>query len=195
MNQAILNRARKDKFKLVLDIPNALKNIQDPVLRNTYSADPIEFTIIGSPVPRIQVPAKEVPYSGQVYQISSLSRPSYGPFNINFLIDNGYQNYWILWNWLNLFNNFKNSTSDLTTIERGGVISNPMSEYTSSFTIYTLDEFNNKVMSFTYSQAFITALSEFSFSYQDPNEITCIASFAFNQLEVSLLKDINVSSC
>ena len=198
MNQAVLNRARKDKFLFVLDIPNALKNIQDPILGSTYSADPIEFTIVGSPVPKISVPSKEVPFGGQVYNVSTLSRPSYGPFNVKFLLDNGYQNYWILWNWLNLFNNNTNSTTNLTQVNsnvNGNYISNPMSDYTSSFVIYTLDEFNNKLLSFTYKQAFITGLTEFDFSYQEPGEISCTASFAFNQLDVQLIKNVNISNC
>ena len=194
MNQTVLNRARKDKFLFVLDIPNALKNIQDPVLQQNYNADPIQFTIVGSPVPKITVPSKEIPFGGQVYHTSSLSRPTYDPFNVKFFLDNGYQNYWILWNWLNLFNKNSSSTSQLTQVKNGG-ISNPMSDFTSNFTIYTLDEFNNKLMSFTYNQAFITGLSEFDFSYQEPEEISCTASFAFNQLEVQLIKNVNIPSC
>ena len=50
-------------------------------------------------------------------------------------------------------------------------------------------------MSFTYNQAFITGLSEFDFSYQEPEEISCTASFAFNQLEVQLIKNVNIPSC
>ena len=111
MNQTVLNRARKDKFLFVLDIPNALKNIQDPVLQQNYNADPIQFTIVGSPVPKITVPSKEIPFGGQVYHTSSLSRPTYDPFNVKFFLDNGYQNYWILWNWLNLFNKNSNVAS------------------------------------------------------------------------------------
>jgi len=194
MNQAVLNRARKDKFLFVLDIPNALKNIEDPVLQSSYTADPIEFTIVGSPVPKISVPSKEVPFGGQTYHVSSLTRPTYGPFSVKFLLDNGYQNYWILWNWLNLFNDNTTSTSQLTQVNNG-YVSNPMSDFTSNFTIYTLDEFNNKLMSFTYTQAFITGLSEFDFSYQEPGEISCSASFAFNQLQVQLMKNVNIPSC
>jgi hypothetical protein len=194
MNQAVLNRARKDKFLFVLDVPNALKKMEDSVLQTSYSADPIEFTIVGSPVPKISIPPKEVPFGGQVYHASSMSRPTYGPFNVKFLLDNGYQNYWILWNWLNLFNENTSSTSQLTQINKG-FVSNPMSDYTSNFTIYTLDEFNNKLMSFTYTQAFIIGLSEFDFSYQEPGEISCSAAFSFNQLQVQLIKNVNIPSC
>lgn len=195
MNQTILNRARKDKFLLVLDLPNALKNKQDSILQNSYSADPIEFTIVGSPVPKVTVPSREIPFGGQTYHVSGLTRPTYGPLNLKFLLDNGYQNYWILWNWLNLFNDNDTSSSQLTKIENSGYAANPMSDFTSNFTIYTLDEYNNKLMSFTYTQAFITGLSEFDLSYQEPDEISCTASFAFNQLQVELIKDINIPSC
>lgn len=194
MNQAILNRARKDKFSLVLDIPKALKDIQDEVLQTNYNADSIEFTVISSPVPKVAVPAQEVPFGGQVYHVPRFSRPSYGTFNMKFLLDNGYQNYWILWNWLNLFNDSEQSTSDANKMN-GNYITNHLSDYTSNFTVYTLDEFNNKIMSFTYTDTFITGLSEFEFSYQSPEEISCTASFAFNQMQVSLLKNINIASC
>jgi len=194
MNQTVLNRARKDKFLFVMDIPNALKNIQDPILRESYNADPIQFTIIGSPVPKISVPSKEVAFGGQVYNTSSFSRPSYGPYNVKFLLDNGFQNYWILWNWLNLFNNATTSISPLNTINNNLVL-NPTTDYATNFTVYSLDEFNNKIMSFTYTLAHITALSEFEFSYQEPGEISCTATFIFNQLEVKLLNNVNIPSC
>jgi hypothetical protein len=198
MNQVVLNTSRNDKFLFVLDLPKALKNVTDSVLNSSYNADSIQFKTYGSPVPQISVPSIKVPYAGQNYNTSSITRPAYDPLKVNFLLDNGYQNYWILWNWLNLFNDSKDSTTDLTTVV-GKIgdhyITNPMSDYTSNFTIYGLDEYNNKIISFTYKSAFITNLSEISFSHQDPKEIICSATFVFNQLYVDLLKDVNVSSC
>lgn len=198
MNQAVLNTSRNDKFLFVLDLPKALKNIADPVLETSYNADNIQFKTFGSPVPSIAVPSIKVSYGGQNYQASGISRPAYDPLKVNFLLDNGYQNYWILWNWLNLFNDSNTSSTDLTSVIGnfgGKYITNPMSDFTSNFTIYGLDEYNNKIISFYYESAFITNLSEISFSHQDPKEITCSASFAFNRLHVNLLKDVNTSSC
>lgn len=201
MNQAILNRSRNDKFSMILDLPKALKSVFDPVTYEKYNINPLQFSIYGSPVPSIKVPEIVLPYAGQTYKTSSYSRPAYDPLNVKFLIDNGYKNYWIIWNWMNLFNDSKNSQSSITTAldeshgTRQSVISNNFRDYCSRFTIFSLDEFNNKIVSFTYTDAFPVNLSEINFSNQDPTEINCNVTFAFNQLHISLLRDVNQVSC
>jgi hypothetical protein len=196
MNQSVLNRSRNDKFTMILDLPLAMKNITDPVLQSIYSADPIQFSIYGSPVPSVTVPDISVPYGAQVHRISSNARPAYTPLSIKFLVDNGYKNYWILWNWLNLFNDTKTGSSDIASYPNNSInVKNPVSSYVSTFNIYALDEYNNKTISFNYSNAFPTTLSELNFSNQDPSEINCTVTFAFNQLDVKLLRDVNKISC
>lgn len=198
MLQTPLNRSRLDKFTLVLDLPMMVKNIVDPVLQDNLRVDPIQFSIFGSPVPQIAVPPVDVAYGGQVYRTSSFSRPAYDPLAVKFLVDNGYKNYWILWNWLNVLNNYKTSTSTAHSAQDNlpnGRLINPMSNYTSNFTVFALDEYDNKIISFNYSNCLPTNLSELSFSSQEPNEITSTITFVFNQLEVKLLKDVNQVSC
>lgn len=202
MNQTALNRSRNDKFIMVLDLPTAMKDSYDSVLQTSFRADPLQFSIYGSPVPQITVPDISIPFGSQVLKTSSFSRPAYNPLNIKFLVDNGYKNYWILWKWLNLFNDFKKSTSNITTAidapihgNRDATIKHPITDYTSQFSIFALDEFNNKIISFTYNNAFPTNLGEINFSNQDPSEINCNVSFAFNQLQVKLLKNVDKVSC
>jgi hypothetical protein len=196
MFQTPLNKSRSDKFIMILDLPLALKRSLNPVTQEKFKVDALQFAIYGSPVPSISVPAIDVPFSGQVYKTSSFTRPAYDPLVVRFVIDNGYKNYWLIWNWLNLLNNFKKSTTNAHTIPSGEVsIKNPMNEYTSSFTIYGLDEYNNKIISFKYSHVFPTQLSEISFSNQTPEEINSSATFVFNQLEVILEEDINKVVC
>jgi hypothetical protein len=199
MNQATLNRSRSDKFLLVLDLPIALKSSQDTVIQDKYSADQIQFTIYGSPVPKISIPEINLPFGGQVLKVSSMSRPAYPSLDVKFLVGNGYQNYWILWKWLNLFNDSQNSTSDLNMqssfVGEDIRLTNSLRRYISDFTLFALDEFDNRIISFKYTNAFVTSLGQINYSYQDPAEITCDVSFAYNQLEVKLLKDINISSC
>ena len=199
MNQAILNKTRNDKFLMVLDVPKYLKEKYDTVLRKTYNADQIQFTTYGSPIPSINVPSIDVNYDGQTYKASSLSRPAYSPLNVKFFIDNGYKNYWILWTWMNLFNDAKDSSSIVSMQEmrknNNPKLEIPMSELVSTFTIYAMDEYNNKIMAFKYKHAFPTSLSEINFSHQDPSEISCVASFAFNQLHVDLLKNVDEEAC
>jgi hypothetical protein len=202
MYQSALNRSRNDKFIMVLDLPIAMKNISDPVLKKNYNADPIQFSIYGSPVPQVSVPDINVPFGGQVHKISSNSRPAYNPLTIKFLVDNGYKNYWILWQWMNLFNDTKKSSSDIASLKSSPIeahapvlLGNQVLNYTSSFSIYSLDEYNNKVISFNYNNVFPTTLSELNFSNQDPSEINCTATFVFNQMDVVLLNNVDEVSC
>jgi hypothetical protein len=81
------------------------------------------------------------------------------------------------------------STSKKPTLET------PMSELVSKFTIYALDEYNKKIVAFKYNHVFPVSLSEINFSHQDPSEISCTASFAFNQLDVDLLKNVDEETC
>ena len=114
MNQSVLNRSRNDKFLFVMDLPKELKNRTDFVLGKDFNADRIQFTTYGSPVPSVSIPSVPVPFGGQVHNTSSMSRPAYQPLTLKFLIDNGYKNYWILWQWLNLFNDNETSTTEIT---------------------------------------------------------------------------------
>jgi hypothetical protein len=199
MNQAVLNRSRSDKFQFVLELPKILKNSVDTIIQKPYSADSIQFACVGSPVPEIKIPSIGVPFGGQVYHTSSDSRPAYAPLNIKFFVDSGYQNYWILWKWLNLFNDSKEGITSMNNPLNQNreeiILTNPITEFSSNFQIYALDEFNNRIIEFNYKQAFITGLSNIDYSYQEPNEIICNATFVFNQLNVELLKDVNISSC
>lgn len=199
MNQAILNKTRNDKFLMILDLPKYLKKRYDKVLQNSYNADYIQFTTYGSPVPSINVPSIDVPFDGQTYKASSLSRPSYAPLNVKFFVDNGYKNYWILWTWLNLFNEAKTSSS---VVGMQDMRSNPnpkldipMKDLVSTFNIYGLDEYNKRIINFKYTHAFPVSLSEINFSHQDSGEISCVVNFAFNQLHVELVKNVDSETC
>jgi hypothetical protein len=199
MNQSILNKTRNDKFLMVLDIPKYLKQTYDVELKRKYNADQIQFTTYGSPIPSVSVPSIDVPFDNQVYKASSLSRPAYQPLNVKFFIDNGYKNYWVIWKWLNLFNDAKTSKSEVhmeyMNNNKNAKLENPMQELVSTFSIFALDEYNNKIVQFKYNHVFPVSLSEINFSHQDPSEISCTASFAFNQMNVELLKNVDEENC
>jgi len=200
MNQSILNRPRQDKFTLVLDLPEALRSMVDSTMESSYKPDNIQFTVFGSPVPKIEVPSITLPFGGQSMKVSSYSRPAWPVLDLSFLVDSGYQNYWILWKWLNLFNNYDDSTSDISSfagITPSGQITlkNKISQYITNFTLFALDEYNNKLVSFKYTDAFITTLGEIKFSHQESGMITGSASFAYNQLHVDLINNINKNNC
>lgn len=202
MNQAILNRSRNDKFVLVLDMPKAMKKITSVILQENFNADKLQFSCYGSPVPAININPIDVPYGGQTIKVSSNSRPSYPPLTLSFVIDNGWKNYWVLFKWMNLFNdqedgsisyNFSNKTEpDAFKGIRNHV---PFKDMVTTFKTYALDEFNNKIMEFAYTNVFPVSLGEINFSHQESAEITCKASFAFNQLHADLIKNVDKGSC
>jgi hypothetical protein len=101
--QSPLNVGLKDKFQLVLNLPYVLR--KESVTNPKISLDPVQLTIFGTVVPSIQVPPQEVPFSGQVYNVTSYTRPNYAPLDVNFIVDNQFKNYWILWKWLTVLNN------------------------------------------------------------------------------------------
>ena len=198
MNQSTLNRSRLDKFNLILDLPVALKKTTDNLLKDKFDADTIQFTVFGSPVPAISIPEIKVPYGGQNAYVSSHVRPAMPALSLRYLVDNGYQNYWILWKWLNLFNNQDSSTSDVSNPPEGfgtwhniSQSSTPLSDYQSTFVLYTLDEYNNKVVQFKYKNAIITSLSELNFSHQENGEISGTVTFVYDQLIVELKNSVN----
>jgi hypothetical protein len=200
MNQSILNKSRNDKFIFLFALPKALDNLYDPKLKSDFNDDKVQLSIYNMSVPDISIPSISLGYGGQTYKTSSFSRPDYPSMDIRFFIDNGYHNYYILWNWLNLFNDSRNSSSEI--LRSAEVPPNPELElenqfpdYTTTLTIITLDEYNRKLIKFQYEGAFITSLGGINYSHQDGVEITSTASFSYNQINVSLESNVNENVC
>lgn len=201
MNQSILNRARLDKFDLILDLPEALKRENDSILKDKNHADSLQFTVFGSPVPSIKIPPISLSYGGQTFHVSSHTRPAYPTLDLKFLVDSNYANYWLLWKWLNLFNNSLDGTTDMTQMSQLNPINSPqpswqvtnntLTKYMSNFTLYSLDEYNNKVTAFNYKGAFITSLGELNYSHQDEAIINGSVSFVYNQFDMELLTNLD----
>lgn len=113
MNQSVLNKARKDKFLLVLDIPKVLKKVNSNTRSNNLvNLDRLQFSVGGTVVPRVSVPSISLNEYGQAYNVTSQSRPPYPPINVNFNVDNNFDNYWVLWKWLAILNNPRESGMD-----------------------------------------------------------------------------------
>ena len=183
--QSPLNIGTKDKFVLVFNLPRILRNLakEDP----SISVDPVQISIFGSVVPSIQVPPKEVAFSGQSYNITSYSRPNYEPLSVNFVVDNKFKNYWILWKWLSILSSptesmYAGSDPRYETwkdrIENG-----TLTEYQSNFSLLAKNEYNQTIIEFRYLNAFITNLGGITYDYSDTDIIKSSAQFQFSQLE------------
>lgn len=180
--QSILNQASKDKFLLVLDVPPFLKDMQ--VGDERPGVQPLQLTVYGSVVPSASVPNVANGFSGQIQHVTSMHRPEFSPLTVNFVVDNRYHNYYVLWKW---FDGLNSAVSGAYNIYRDDRVSRKLYDYQANMTIYGMDEYNKKVISFTYLHAFPIGMGGFDYNYQDTGIITSNITFQFDQLLVDLI--------
>jgi hypothetical protein len=219
--QSIFNKARKDKFILVLTLPKVLQKIDSDILseraQSLIKLDSLQFSIWGSPVPEVTVPDVEQRIWGQAYKVTSQSRPNYNPISVNFTVDHRFSNYWVLWKWLYTLNhpiesgmedifanyiagkpqidplqaardkaymvgkNLQKGSGNKANLDTPSLMGSGSTkpihmvdnflDYQTIVTIYGLDEYNEKVIEFTYTHAFITQLSEIAYNYRDSGDM------------------------
>ena len=189
MNQAPLNKNRQDKFILVLNLPEGIKNITDNQTRNNNRVMPnnFEISIAGAVTPAISVPEQTVPYGSQSIKVSSHARPAYSSLNITFKIDSEYNNYWAIYKWLDVLNDVKKGTVNEDEIIKFHQPGKVMPIYSSNLTVFGLDEYENRKIQWDYIGAFPTGLSEIQWNYNNAEEIGASASFEFTRIEAKLI--------
>ncbi len=194
ITQSPLNKARQDKFQLILTIPNVLKNLDVKNEReNAYlNLDSLQFSVFNINIPQSEVTGLPLHYAGQNYNITSFDRPPYAPCSINFAVDNEFKNYWVIWKWLQLVNDPRESTFGRPEIfkETGGypkLEPKTLYDYTTDITVVGMDEYNNPKANFVFKYAFVTRLGEISYNYRQSEEIECSFEFIFNQLDIRLV--------
>ena len=183
--QSTLNKSRADKFRLVFNIPAALRRINKKHERSnsTIKEDSIQLSVYGTIVPEIIVPALEIRYAGSTLYNSSHSKSPYPAVTVSFTIDNEYKNSWFIYKWLNLLHDEKSGTFDKTNLIDDDVFL----DYQSNISIYGLDEFENNRIKFTYTKAFPTAIGGITYNYRDGLEIQSSFTFVYSQLHTELL--------
>ena len=185
--QSFLNKAREDKFLMVFDVPPILKNISSKYNRTnrTVIPDSVQFSIRSTTIPEIVVPGVEVRNLGSTLYLSSHSKNSYPPVPVDFAVDNQYNNYWMMYQWLNLLHDQKTGTYN----QRQIVEDDSYSDYQTDMTIYGLDEFGEKRIKFTYKKAFPTSIKPIEYQYTGDAGVELIGGFVFlySQLHVELI--------
>lgn len=185
--QSILNKSSEDKFLLVLNLPPIMKTIDAPKRVNaTVDLDKLQFSVEGSVVPPSTVPNVTVPFSGQNLEVTSYARSPWPKNRVRFTIDNRFNNYWVLWKWLNILNDSKLSIYNAGKLPDTGVIKS-LHNYQTDISIFALDEFNNKTVEFKYHKAFITDLGGIEYDYQKDTQIKSSFEFAYSQFYMDLL--------
>ncbi|NBP16363.1 hypothetical protein EBU95_18590 [bacterium] len=183
--QSYLNKARNDKFLLSFNIPTALRKINEKFERSstTINDDTVQFSVYGTIVPDIEVPAVEIRYSGNTLFQSAHSKNSFPPVTVDFTVDNRFNNYWVIYQWLNLLHNEKTGLFDAKNL----IPDNNFDKYQTDIILTAFDEYQKGIITFTYTKAFPTSLGGINFSYREPNEITSKLTFVYSQLYINLI--------
>jgi len=183
--QSILNKSRADKFLLVFDVPPILKEFSKKFKQSnkTIIPDSVQFSIFGTAVPEITVPAVENRYAGNTLYVSSHSKNSYPPVSVKFKIDNEYKNYWVIYNWLNLLHDQREGKYNAREIS----VDQNFNDYQTNLTIFGKDEFNNSRIKFTYTKAFPTTVNNIDYDYQNSEELLSGFTFVYSQLHTEVM--------
>ncbi len=189
MNQAPLNKNRQDKFILVLNLPEGIKEIVDNQTRNNnrIDANSFEISIAGAVTPSIEIPEITLPYGAQSIKVSSHARTPYSNLDVVFKIDNEFRNYWAIYKWLDVINDVKKGTVNEDEIIKYHQPGKVLPIYSSNLTVYGLDEYENRKIQWDYIGAFPTSLSQIQWDYNNSTEIGVSTTFNFSRLEAKLL--------
>ena len=183
--QSSLNKSRVDKFRMVFNIPLALRKINKRSERSTdtLKEESMQLSIYGTIVPEILVPALEIRYAGSTLYTSTHQKAPYPPVTVKFTVDNEYNNYWVIYKWLNLLHDEKTGTFDKNNLISDDVFL----DYQSDISIYGLDEYENNRIKFTYTKAVPTAVGKITYNYREAAEIESEFTFVYSQLHTELL--------
>jgi|TARA_R110000803_G_C11843179_1_gene304869 hypothetical protein len=186
-NQSILNKSRLDKFILVFSVPPALRevNVRENSSRNSNNVieDKLQLSVYGAVVPELTVPSIAIPYAGSNLYQSAHAREPYPPVTVNFTTDNEFNNYWVIYKWLNLMHDQKTGVYDETDLDS----ENEFNNYQTDMTLYGLDEYENRRIEFTYTKAFPVTLGNLEYNYRTSDEIESSFTFVYSQLHTKLL--------
>lgn len=181
--QSPLNKTFQDKYYFIFNLPEALKNLgkkyNEINSQAGISKNAIKFSIISANIPEITVKAQDLRYASHTLPISSHVRDPYTPLTIEFKIDNQYANYSTLYEWLNFILNEKEGYFDAEGLSPDKKY---IKSYNTTLSIVSLDEYNEPLIQWIFTNAFISNLGEIQLNYQNPDELTCKASFVFSQL-------------
>jgi hypothetical protein len=201
IDQSNFNKSRLDKFLLVLNLPPVLNSISTNDLagrgNNSLIGDSLQFSVYGSVIPEIVVPEESLGYGGQSYKVSTNNRPVYENVSVNFTVDNNFNNYWVIYKWLDFLNDEKLSqfngkdlavTPNVSPKElKQNKTLVPPTLYQTDLTIFGMDEFDKPRIKFTYTKAFPVSLGSINYNYRNAGEIETNFDFAFSQLLVDLV--------
>lgn len=183
--QSPLNKTLEDKFIFVMNLPDCLKNLKSKYVKQMQEVgigkNAISWSLTDVEIPRINIKAQSMPYSGGHHYISSHTKTPYDLLKINFKIDNKYANYFTIYEWMNLIYHEKEgyfNAEGLAGDKKGS------QTYATQMAIVGTDEYNKPIIQWSFTHAFPTDISLIKLNYQNTGEIACSCSFAFSQMYI-----------
>ena len=193
IQQSIFNKALKDKFLLILNLPKCIKDLQVNNIQESgfINLDQLQFSIFSAPSPVIGIEAIPLNQQGQVYNITSQRRNAYSPMQVNYTVDNQYGNYFVLWKWMEFINDPRNSGMNEYFKRKSSpeIKFDKYLDYQSNITVYALDEYHKNIAKWDYFNCFPTFLGDISYNYRLPEEAECRFNFIYSQLVFSLITE------
>lgn len=186
---AIMDKARLDKFILVLTLPKCMKDIITDKIRSNMlvNQNALQFSLYGAPVPVTSVPHVDLPWAGQTVKVSSMARPTWPALTVDFNVDSKFVNWWVLWKWLDIINNSKESFYMAPNQDSTELFQGTLKDYAANMTVYGRDEFNRSVIQFDYIGCFATELQGIQYNYQTPDEVKSSFTIQYGQFYSSLI--------
>jgi len=155
-----LSKSRSSGFKLLFPIVPSSKDISD--------LDPFFINIMSTILPSIKINSLEMPWlGGQVYQEGG--GIEYNQWETTFHIDESWNNYLLLYNWI---------TSTYNGVNIFGSLTN---DYQVTANLLILDNWNQTVITWQFKKLWPTSLSDVELSYENGNEILkCNVTFLYD---------------
>lgn len=183
--QSPLNKTLEDKFLLVMNIPECLKNSRTTQVKDFINAgigkNSISWSLTNVEIPRESIKAQSMAYSGGHHYISSHTKTPYDPLKIEFKIDNKYANYFTIYEWMNMIYHEREGYFDANNLAKGKYGSQT---YATSLSIVGTDEYDKPIIQWSFTHAFPTELPSIKLNYQDTKEISCSCEFVFSQMYI-----------
>lgn len=181
-----LNTARSNKFIIVIDLPKCFKGLDGKAIGpcSYFKTQKLQMAVYGKIVPELKIDSIDIPGWTHTLKASSKARPAYAPVTLNFIVDSKYENYYVIYKWMNIMNNNLAGGFDISNETRK---TGKMGDYSTTFSLYLLDEYNKPVVRWDYLGAFPTSLGSLNLDKRNPKEIECEFSFEFSFINMELL--------
>lgn len=175
-----LNVSRTNKFILVMSLPRCMGGLKSSSPCSYINLQKLQMAVHGKTIPEISIEHTDVPVLGHGLKVSSYERKGYNPVTVKFTVDSKFENYYVIYQWLNMLND--SMEGGFTPKGKGN-----LHHYSTTFSLYTLQEYNVPTVRWDYYYAFPTNLGSITLDKRNPEIIECDFTFAFSFINMTLL--------